>query len=266
MAPDNRSTQGEGEGKRGERRKGMISGPGFQDKVITFSAIGDRAVLEGDIIVGTVAELEGNLARGSVPQDVTQGVARTGYRWPDGVVPFDLAPDFPRPERVLDAMKHLEAKTRIRFVRLLAGNANAYRDWVEFVDGDECFSYVGMKGGRQEVVLGPMCGVGSAIHEIGHTLGLWHEQSREDRDQYVDILWDNIKPENVDDFKQQLRYFDDVGNYNYGSIMHYRRRAFSKNQKDTIRPKKSGVRIGQRTGLNPGDISAIKSMYPRAGR
>ncbi len=33
---------------------------------------------------------------------------------------------------------------------------------------------------------------GTALHEIGHVLGLVHEHNRPDRNYYVSILWENI--------------------------------------------------------------------------
>lgn len=52
----------------------------------------------------------------------------------------------------------------------------------------------------------------------------------------------------------------DLGQYDYNSIMHYPRWAFSKNGKDTIVPK-IDVEIGQRTELSAGDIAAIEFLY-----
>ena len=52
--------------------------------------------------------------------------------------------------------------------------------------------------------------------------------------------------------------------YDYGSIMHYSATAFSKNGKQTITPKKSGVSassLGQRKGLSKDDAQKINNMY-----
>jgi hypothetical protein len=52
----------------------------------------------------------------------------------------------------------------------------------------------------------------------------------------------------------------DLGDYDYSSIMHYPRWAFSKNGKDTIVPH-GDYEIGQRDGLSAGDINGVLEMY-----
>lgn len=57
-----------------------------------------------------------------------------------------------------------------------------------------CYSPVGRTGGSQEVALGDAClNHGTIQHEILHALGLWHEQSRSDRDDFIQVMWDNIQ-------------------------------------------------------------------------
>ena len=72
------------------------------------------------------------------------------------------------------------------------------------------------------------------LHEMGHTVGLWHEQSREDRDQFVRIDWANIQAGMEHNFDQHITDGDDIGDYDYGSIMHYPATAFSSTGLPTI--------------------------------
>ena len=108
---------------------------------------------------------------------------------------------------------------------------------------------------------GPGCDKGSTIHEIGHTVGLWHEQSREDRDRFIRILFENIEAGKEHNFDQHITDGDDIGRYDFGSIMHYDRFAFSKNDNPTIETL-HGESIGQRSGLSDADIQAVNFMYP----
>ena len=60
---------------------------------------------------------------------------------------------------------------------------------------NRCCSYVGRKGnGRQGISIGKNCDkFGIVVHEIGHTVGFWHEHTRPDREEFVTIVNDNIK-------------------------------------------------------------------------
>lgn len=63
-----------------------------------------------------------------------------------------------------------------------------------FVCVCSCASFVGCRGGDQPLYISKSCSVGNLGHEIIHTLGLHHEHTRKDRDQYITVQWQNIMP------------------------------------------------------------------------
>lgn len=232
------------------------------------------AIFEGCIILGRTDTVEASHAAisqqaQSMPALLTHagvetrgaGIVGAQFRWKQRTVPFMIAPDVPNPQRIHDAIKHWHAKTSIRFVP-----RQNQTDFL-FLKRDQrgCASMVGRQGGMQELILGDFCTVGNIIHELGHTVGLWHEQCRIDRDQFIAIQLDAIKPSAQSNFKQRIVETVDLGSYDYGSIMHYPASAFPIVQGAvTIKPKKplpAGVVMGQRNGLSAGDVASVEALY-----
>lgn len=250
-----------------EVRSGFIWGHTFSKKPVTYTEYDGMAMFEGDIVLGTVEELEQEKEpvaqqSPSEPHDSEQlglAISDVRYRWPHGIVPYTIQEGI-SPElrgRVFEAIEHWHESTNIHLME--RSDQENYVTFREAEPGTHCSSRIGMNGGQQFINLEPRCNTGSIIHEIGHAVGLWHEQSREDRDNYITIVWDNIEAQFHHNFNQHITDGDDIGPYDYESIMHYHAWAFALDRKrPTIQAPQP---IGQREKLSEGDILTVNEMY-----
>jgi hypothetical protein len=198
------------------------------------------------------------------------------YRWPGGVIPYEIDPRYRTPDLVRKAIDHWHAKTNhIRFVPRNEQNKGRYNNWVRFVPSGSCRSLVGKRPdrGEQQINLAPGCGLPQIIHEMGHCVGLFHEQSRNDRDKYLRVRLNNVEEDMKYNFDLIRLRGEDVGEFDFKSIMLYPAKAFSANGKATMvrRDDENDVDFGIATGslggvtaeLSKGDVEGVRHMYPK---
>ena len=180
---------------------------------------------------------------------------------------------------IQEAFWRYHTYTPIRFVA-----RTTELDYVTFMRLDgTCSSNMGRIGGAQIINLDGTgsCDPPRAVHEMGHTLGLYHTQSRADRDSYVTINWANINTNFVSNY---YKYSDscpgadcgqDLLTYDYGSIMHYGNKDFlnssapSGSLSFTVNSAAYSAyastygttAIGQRIGLSVLDTTLLQSVY-----
>ncbi len=130
-------------------------------------------------------------------------------------------------------------------------------------DYSGCWAYIGAPSSSNGVtgvnIQTPGCDSNGVIaHEVSHALGVWHEQSRPDRDNYVTIVDENIVSGMSHNFQKRSDIDSLDVEYDYGSVMHYGANYFSNGNGNTII---SPVSIGQRTWLSEKDIEGLARLY-----
>ena len=243
--------------------KGGINEGFYEGKKVMYEEVNGDYVYEGDILLDkkfvTDNYVELIYNKGD-KIDQTRSVGRTSRRWPNNKVYFLINRNLPKKYRVHDAISHWEAKTNLKFVK-----RKNQKNYIYFTPGSGCSSFVGMTGGRQNINLAPGCTTGSTIHEIGHAIGLWHEQSRVDRDDYITVNYDNVKNGYDHNFKTYFERGLDGKEYSsmldFNSIMLYSSYAFSKNGKPTITKKDGSTYKTKRNRLSKADVAGVNIMY-----
>lgn len=236
----------------------------FRGQPVYFQNVDGWAVAEGDIILGKTEKLAAALGGDQTliqKQVEAKSLIRAsgGFLWPGKMIPYQLSPGFPQPDRVSDAIQHWEDESDIEFVE-----RTDETDFLTFLAVPSgCASSVGRVGGEQLIVLSTGCSTGDVVHEIGHTVGLFHENQRSDFAEWVTIFEEFVdKRFFASNFPLVGAAGIDSGPYDYASIMHYQPFFFTRiggqNTLETIPP---GMPAGQGQALSPGDLDGVIRLY-----
>jgi astacin len=232
-------------------------------QLLHYEVVDGMAIHEGDVMLGEVARFTA-AERGE--DDFYRGAALPDRTWPDAILYYRFDDGLPEDARssIERAMATLADRSSVSFVE-----RSDQKDYVTIYAGDGCWSYVGRSGGEQKLSLGDGClGEGTVIHELGHALGLFHEQSRSDRDEHVEVHWDNIEEGREHNFETYIEQSygggRDIGEYDFDSLMHYPSWAFAKEAGLHTITRKDGSEIPYATALSAGDVATLGELYPAA--
>jgi hypothetical protein len=202
--------------------------------------------------------------------------------WPGGIIPYDLS-KLAKPQQALAlrAMQRWqETGAKIKFIPRI--NEVEYVNFTGNTNAGNNTSHVGFKKGvRTDINITAFWwreNEWMPAHELGHVLGFFHEHERWDRDRFVTIHYENIKPGRAADYDwiDRTNWLVTSLPYDYQSIMHYRICWASKCESEctdgigsspcsVIEPvdkKYDGV-IGQWTqnGISPLDAERTRLVY-----
>ncbi|XP_067218288.1 meprin A subunit beta [Chanodichthys erythropterus] len=222
---------------------------GGKDDLFDVNEDAGLDLFEGDILY------DEKLGRNSIIGDE--------YRWPK-TIPYYLEDDLDINAKglILKAFEQYRLKSCIDYKPW-----NGEENYISVFKGNGCFSSVGNRRvGKQRLSIGSGCDrIATIEHEFLHALGFWHEQSRSDRDDYVSIIWDRIsegKEHNFNIYNDTTSSAVNVP-YDYGSMMHYSKKAFQNGTEPTIVtkiPAFSDV-IGQRMEFSDSDLLKLNRLY-----
>uniref|UniRef100_A0A8C7XP16 Metalloendopeptidase n=1 Tax=Oryzias sinensis TaxID=183150 RepID=A0A8C7XP16_9TELE len=242
----------------------FTAGPVEEEEDLSISTLLEKANVNVGKNLDDPLVMFGDIAVPTGLQNADPCTAR-GCLWPkssDGnvYVPFRISGQFSSRERdtILQGLRSFEGSTCIRFIP-----HQSQRDFVDIQSRSGCWSFVGRRGSGQVVSLmrNGCVFLGTIQHELLHALGFNHEQTRSDRDSHVRILLENVISGQEHNFRKiETRNLGTP--YDYNSIMHYGRFAFSRNREPTIVPiPDPNVPIGRATQMSSNDILRVNRLY-----
>ena len=230
---------------------------------VTYVVKNGKAIFQGDIVLEKVDTIDPQRA---VP---SFSIAYSQYLWPkvgnQYQIPYVIASGSGDLTNLNTAITQFNNTfSNIQFVAL-----TTQTDYVSFYFdpnnfSGECEAIVGRAGGEQQVGGSGACTLATILHEMGHTVGLWHEQSRPDRNTYVSVNYANLIKGSISNFNQIYDNAQETTLFDYASIMEYPPFSFSRNGGPAIESIPAGIPLSNYNGYSTADIDGIERLYSNA--
>jgi hypothetical protein len=242
---------------RGTSKPGSLYG-----MPILYEEVDGQALFQGDIILS-----ERQLQAPALAKTAGSGKPTSFERWPNNTVYYEIDSTLPaeQQEWIEEDLIDIAGITPVIFIK-----HGTEKDYIRFVKSpNACSSPVGRQGLMQPVNLAGFCDAGSIYHEIFHALGMWHEQSRSDRDEYITVDYGNLANDiawrmNWDKYSFNSGF--DFGPFDFNSIMLYDSYAGAVDPYHAVMQRKDGTTWKSNHDFpSQGDLSSILAMYPSEG-
>jgi astacin (peptidase family M12A)/centrosomal CEP192-like protein len=254
-----------GQAQRPEIRTGFWRGTKITYTWVPGKDGGGKAVYQGDILLDNVQDSPN--ASPNSPHSDSLGVAYSSYLWPKvgGMVsiPYAIQSGTGDSTNLNNAITSFN-NTFAGVIQLVAYTNQT--DYVNFYfdpsnTSGVCEAYEGRVGGEQTVGGSGTCAMATILHELGHTLGVWHEQSRPDRNSYVNVNYGAVIKASRSNFDQLADNDQELTLYDYASVMQYPAFSFSRNGEPCIESIPAGIPLSNSAGYSAGDIDGILRLY-----
>ena len=205
------------------RKQKKRNGPRFTERLgrsISKGNTKEEILFEGDLKLNDRQKALLTRKPLSTGRKGRAGLKNVEELWPGGLVKYQLASGIwtESKEVIRNTLRGLRSKLGdcIRFQETDTGN-RIFVNW----SPNRSWSWHGYQRNVQNLDLknGDFT-PGIIQHEFLHAIGVLHTQARMDRDDYVQIFWDNIHPDDKNNFeKYDSNHFGLP--YDFHSVMHY---------------------------------------------
>jgi astacin (peptidase family M12A)/IPT/TIG domain-containing protein/dockerin type I repeat protein len=244
----------------------------FRHIPVAYTVRDGKAIFQGDIILNKIDSIDPKHSQSSFgPNSV--GLDYSQYLWPrvgnQYQIPYVIDPASGNLTNLNTAISQFNSTfSNIKFVA-----RTAQTDYVNFYfdpndNSGQGEASIGHEGGEQQVLgaggsFNP-CSVLTILHEMGHVVGLWHEQSRSDRDSYISISYTNVIKGSFFNFDQVYDNAQQTTLFDYASLMQYGAFTYSRNGGPVTETIPAGIPLSNTTGYSAADIDGIQRLYGNA--